>query len=561
MGTRMRRTVLRGSILALMVLVLVGCAHALPPVTWTERRITTDLADQFDPAISGDFIVYADMRGNDHDVWYYDLSQSKEFPVTTAPGDQRLTDVSDGTIVYADYVNVDIMAFYVPSGPMVDITASSGSNSNEPSVGGKLVAWQDDRDGNYEIYAKNLQTGEERRITSSSDADQKPAVNNGIIVWQRCYSSATCDIFSYDWGPGSTRQITSTADGDERSPDISGPNIVYEALRAGEKDIYLFNLGTGVETRLSLAGQQGNPAISGDNVVFDDLSSGMYHVRLWNVPSGAVFDMPAGAGQQFLNDISGNRVVYTDDRNGQLDIYMSEFTFDPPVASFTATPSSGTAPLPVQFTDTSSGEPYLWAWSFGDGGTSSDPSPLHQYTSPGTFTASLTVTNLLGGSATATQTIMVTSGTGTIPVLVDIMPAYCPNMIYLELKGPVFGVAIVGTKDMDVSTINPATITLSRNGVAATVNPRWNRILDITQPYTGGVTCGCQKKLMDGTKDLVLIFRNENVVSTLQLTDVVGQTLPYTIRGYLKKEYGGNPIEGSDCMKVTCIARKHGLCG
>ncbi len=75
-----------------------------------------------------------------------------------------------------------------------------------------------------------------------------------------------------------------------------------------------------------------------------------------------------------------------------------------------------------------------------------------------------------------------------------------------------------------------------------------------------GKTCGCQKKLMDGTKDLLLFFRNENVVSTLQLKDVVGQTLPYTIRGHLKKEYGGNPIEGSDCMKVTCFSLKQGLC-
>ena len=37
-----------------------------------------------------------------------------------------------------------------------------------------------------------------------------------------------------------------------------------------------------------------------------------------------------------------------------------------PVASFTGTPTSGTAPLPVQFTDTSTGSPTGWSWFFGD---------------------------------------------------------------------------------------------------------------------------------------------------------------------------------------------------
>jgi PKD repeat protein len=37
-----------------------------------------------------------------------------------------------------------------------------------------------------------------------------------------------------------------------------------------------------------------------------------------------------------------------------------------PVASFSATPTSGKAPLKVQFTDKSTGSPTSWKWSFGD---------------------------------------------------------------------------------------------------------------------------------------------------------------------------------------------------
>ena len=70
-----------------------------------------------------------------------------------------------------------------------------------------------------------------------------------------------------------------------------------------------------------------------------------------------------------------------------------------PTASFTATPTTGSVPLAVNFTDTSTGGPTSWAWTFGDGGTSTAQSPSHTYTSTGTFTASLTATNGQGSTS------------------------------------------------------------------------------------------------------------------------------------------------------------------
>lgn len=78
-----------------------------------------------------------------------------------------------------------------------------------------------------------------------------------------------------------------------------------------------------------------------------------------------------------------------------------------PTASFTRSPASGTAPLDVAFTDTSANEPTSWAWTFGDGGTSTQRHPTHRYTTPGTYTVSLTATNA-AGSDTVTQTGSVT---------------------------------------------------------------------------------------------------------------------------------------------------------
>jgi PKD repeat protein len=66
-----------------------------------------------------------------------------------------------------------------------------------------------------------------------------------------------------------------------------------------------------------------------------------------------------------------------------------------PVAGFTAVPTF----LSVQFTDKSTGTPPLtYAWDFGDGSTSFEPSPLHAFATAGSYTVRLTVTNSAGSN-------------------------------------------------------------------------------------------------------------------------------------------------------------------
>lgn len=75
----------------------------------------------------------------------------------------------------------------------------------------------------------------------------------------------------------------------------------------------------------------------------------------------------------------------------------------PVVADFEADATSGDAPLDVQFTDLSTGDPTSWAWDFGDGGTSTEQNPAHTYADAGTYTVELVATNA-DGSDTATKT-------------------------------------------------------------------------------------------------------------------------------------------------------------
>ena len=66
---------------------------------------------------------------------------------------------------------------------------------------------------------------------------------------------------------------------------------------------------------------------------------------------------------------------------------------DAVVADFTADKEIGLAPLTVQFTDNSTGNPTAWLWNFGDGTTSNEQNPQKTYTSTGNYNVSLMVEN------------------------------------------------------------------------------------------------------------------------------------------------------------------------
>jgi PKD repeat protein len=62
----------------------------------------------------------------------------------------------------------------------------------------------------------------------------------------------------------------------------------------------------------------------------------------------------------------------------------------PMVADFTASPTSGIAPLTVQFTATTSSNVTSWLWDFGDNTSSTTRNPSHRYSATGVYTVTLT---------------------------------------------------------------------------------------------------------------------------------------------------------------------------
>ncbi len=87
------------------------------------------------------------------------------------------------------------------------------------------------------------------------------------------------------------------------------------------------------------------------------------------------------------------------------------------VSGFTGAPTSGTAPLTVMFTDTSTNTPISWNWNYGswstvDGGVSTSRNPSHTYANPGTYTVSLNAQNAKGGDSYTRTGYIVVYATG-----------------------------------------------------------------------------------------------------------------------------------------------------
>jgi hypothetical protein len=110
----------------------------------------------------------------------------------------------------------------------------------------------------------------------------------------------------------------------------------------------------------------------------------------------------------------------------------------PPVARLQATPTSGTAPLPVTFDGAGSSDAdgviLSYQWSFGDGQQASGAKVGHTYVLEGTYTATLTVTDSEGATASSSVSLTATSASSPNPPDSGLAPT-APGGLYTQGTG------------------------------------------------------------------------------------------------------------------------------
>jgi PKD repeat protein len=156
-------------------------------------------------------------------------------------------------------------------------------------------------------------------------------------------------------------------------------------------------------------------------VIYVGQSSGVYSTTVDVGPATqyAFTNLPSGSTNYFA--------VTAYDGAGAQSIYSNEVSATEvasgPVASFSASATTGVAPMAVNFTNASTGSITGYAWNFGDGTSSTSQNPAKVYSSPGVYTVSLQVTGP-GGTNTQTRTNYITAtSTPAVDTIAPSMPS------------------------------------------------------------------------------------------------------------------------------------------
>jgi beta propeller repeat protein len=206
------------------------------------------------------------------------------------------------------------------------------SDQKFPDIFGDVIAWQDIRNGTFNIYAYNLSDQSLTRISPTTTGQWQPSISGDRIVW---HDNRTGDlnIFIYDLTAQAVTQITSDPS-DQKNAAISGDRIVWQDNRNSvlgtSWDIYMYDLAAHLETSIATGpSDQNGPAISGDRIVWYDDRTGDGNIFMYDLAAGLETQITSHPSEQWHSAISGDRIVWVDSRNStsaSADIYMYDLS-------------------------------------------------------------------------------------------------------------------------------------------------------------------------------------------------------------------------------------------
>jgi len=121
-------------------------------------------------------------------------------------------------------------------------------------------------------------------------------------------------------------------------------------------------------------------------------------------------------------DGDGDMDVLSASANDHKIAWYENLMVMPPMAYYSAEPTSGKVPLIVQFTDSSTGTITDWLWDFGDDSTSTEQNPTHTYSVADTFTVSLSVSGPGGNNTLIQENYIIVIDPTLIRELSDVLP-------------------------------------------------------------------------------------------------------------------------------------------
>lgn len=299
---------------ALVVYALPAIAAAKPVGTF--ELLVEDAGDQVDPAIDGQFVVYAGPGpSGDLDVFLRDIFGATQ-EIAGGPGDQDSPDVFLSTAIYRTPKGIVIESWPTDTPLRTPPPAGDGAVSS-PAVHSAVAAWeQQNGTTGMDIVVSRYRGGAEYVLRAPGDGDpagdqHSPAVFDDLVAYVDDARGGSVWLHDSARGPSNwTRICDGVASGVSIGND--GTRYVIAVARSSGptgEDIEIYDRDGALLAALPGAGPQRNPHLSGEWVAFDDVSSAFSQVAVWRwkTPPGdsnLVFVPHPSQTDQRLNDLS-----------------------------------------------------------------------------------------------------------------------------------------------------------------------------------------------------------------------------------------------------------------
>ncbi|WP_292378136.1 PKD domain-containing protein [Methanosarcina sp. UBA289] len=280
------------------------------------------------------------------------------------------------------------------------LTSDSASDSFPVwSPDGKKIAFWSDREGKNSIYIMPIEN-ENSPIAAFSASPTSE--NAPLKVSFTDKSTGAPTSWKWSFGDGKSSTSKSPAYTYSKAGNYTVSLTVKNAAGTNTKTIENYITVKAAPQKpvaaFSAAPTSGNAPLK---VTFTDKSTGSPTSWKWTFGDGTTSTVKnpvhtySKAGKYTVS-LTVKNAVGTNTKT--INNYIITTALKAPVAAFSAAPTSGKAPLKVQFTDKSTGSPTSWKWNFGDGTYSTARSPAHTYSKAGKYTVSLTVKNAKGSN-------------------------------------------------------------------------------------------------------------------------------------------------------------------
>ena len=395
------------------------------------------------PDIDGDMIVWEDDRNGNKDIYF-------------------------GTV---DEFRNKSPSPYIYVGERI---TSDDASQEKPSISGDYIVWQDNRDGNWDIYLYQRSTTTTTQLTTDTGDQWLPIVRGNHVAWYDD-SSGRANIVLYDIAAGavmatidsdakttipdgntefkpalSEKYVAWIEDADERAwyydiadetkmpvsatglrhswPSLYGSQIAWECYldRSGIQDpeIYLMDLDnpSGGEQQITNApGYQVSPALSGNIIAWEDMRDGPRGIYMHDLATGgegmSVFVPEDPNDEQLYPTAGGTTVAWQRGTGLNSNLYIFVYgtgSVEPAVTTITVTPNTTT--LAIDETETFTATVLD---QDGETMTGIDLEWASSNETVGTIDSDGTFTALAEGTANVTATADEIAGTATVTVTAE----------------------------------------------------------------------------------------------------------------------------------------------